>query len=414
MIWRGLELLRNSVALVLLTGAAFLCTTPYALFEWHRFWTDVQFEMHHYSTGHPGAEGSDTWRWYLDRFLLSDPFTGILMGAGILYAVRRRRPTDLVLLSFILPYYLLMAIQVVRFERALMPIVPLGAVLAGRLAADILGARAPQLIGPAIGAVAGGGLLVALTLSAADALDYDRRLTLTDSRAAARDWIMANIPANARIVEEFYTPTLGPDYKVDKVFALSDDSYEDIVCGTDYVVASSGNYARYFVPSDPYPEQRQRYERLFQLPVVQEIALSAGPVQRIISVPKAACPDALFRVSWSSSGLPDSMPQAEKQTVRIAVENTGNSSWTASGPRAVHLSYHWRKGGCGGAVEVWDGARTSLPGNIESGSAVEVEAVVKTPNSPGAYCLQFDLVKEKVDWFSARGGTMLSKSILID
>src|SRR5664279_1589786 len=54
-------------------------------------------------------------------------------------------------------------------------------------------------------------------------------------------------------------------------------------------------------------------------------------------------------------------------------------------------------------VVVLDGARTDLPGDIAPGVKVDLLATVSTPERPGSYLLWWDLVHEKITWFSDTG-----------
>jgi len=293
MLWRGGGLARNCGAILLVAGCTFLATTPYALIHLEEFLSDMQYNAeHHRVIGHAGAEGPDTWKWYIERFILASPPVGALMAAGIVYALIRHRREDAILAVFLFAYYALIAAQIVRWERWLIPIVPVAAALAGRLAADALqwARRVPfrRVAAPALSVV----LVLVLASGALQALEYDRTRTLNDTRHEARQWIADNIPAGARIVKEFYTPTLGSEYEVTKYFGLYQHSFEQLVCEGDYLIASSLNFDRFFVPSDPYPERREVYERVFELPIRHEIRPGAdmtGPRIVILRVPTGMC-----------------------------------------------------------------------------------------------------------------------------
>jgi hypothetical protein len=120
-------------------------------------------------------------------------------------------------------------------------------------------------------------------------------------------------------------------------------------------------------------------------------------------------------VSWTADDIPGSAYVGTTQDVALSFTNTGSSNWNASGTNPVHLSYHWRKGACPGTgTEVWDGIRTALTSDVNAGGLVSsLSAKVKAPSSAGTYCLQFDIVKEGVTWFSAQGANILNKTVSI-
>lgn len=429
MLWRGTTLVRNAAAIAVLSGAAFLATTPYALVEFARFSSDLKFEIDHYSTGHAGAEGGDTWRWYIDRFLLSAPYTGIVMGIGVAYAIARRKTQDLVLLSFVLAYYLVIGSQVVRFERNLMPLVPIASVLGGRVAAETLAAAGHFKLRPLAIALVSAGLVLVFTSATVDSVRYDRRLLIQDTRHVARDWINDNISPGSRMVKEFYTPTLGPEFALQESFGLYERDFREVVCQFQYVVASGGIYDRYFVASNPYPDRREFYERLFKLPVVEKVSptkAAGGPTVVIFRVPGDACLDQIpnlskpsdtdpYAVSWGAETTPATMAANSLTSVTISFGNGGSLSWSASAPNPINLSYHWRSGACPGTgTLVWDGLRTALPWQVKPGEAIHfLTARVRAPATAGQYCLQYDLVREGITWFSTRSEPVLSVSVTV-
>ena len=134
-------------------------------------------------------------------------------------------------------------------------------------------------------------LLLGLAYTAADAFDHDRTLTKTDTRSVARRWIRANLPPGVRVTKEFYTPALGPPFDVKAYFGLYLADYRDVVCGADYVVASSGIYGRYFANPDAYPKRTAFYEQLLQLPAVQTFDAAPGQVGPRIVVLRVTAAD---------------------------------------------------------------------------------------------------------------------------
>ena len=84
-------------------------------------------------------------------------------------------------------------------------------------------------------------------------------------------------------------------------------------------------------------------------------------------------------------------------TVPVTIKNTGSATWSAS---QVFLAYHLYRGG---ALVVWDGARTALPSSLAPGQTATVQLAVRLPATAADYDLRIDLVQEGVTWFSAAG-----------
>lgn len=58
------------------------------------------------------------------------------------------------------------------------------------------------------------------------------------------------------------------------------------------------------------------------------------------------------------------------------------------------------RGGPGGDVVVRDGQRSPLGTVLKAGETATVAGTVVAPSAPGTYCLEFDVVRERVRWWS--------------
>ena len=114
---------------------------------------------------------------YLDRLWEAlGPFL-LVAAVGVVAALVRRTRTDLVLLSFAVVYWLTLMPQQAHFDRYVLPLVPVLAVLAGSVRVAV--------------PVALVALVVPLAWSVSDA----RELTRTDTRVRADAWVATNVPA---------------------------------------------------------------------------------------------------------------------------------------------------------------------------------------------------------------------------
>ena len=101
--------------------------------------------------------------------------------------------------------------------------------------------------------------------------------------------------------------------------------------------------------------------------------------------------------SYAVATPPTTIPAGGNAQIAVALTNTGNLAWNATGPSPVNLSLHWYDA-AGGTV-LWDGPRTALGAAVEPNTSRTVTATVTAPPVPGAYLLRFALVKEGVSWF---------------
>ena len=116
----------------------FVVGTPYAVLDFSQFfWHGIAHEWNHYSTGHPGQEGTANQWWYL-RNLFSEslgPSLCIPILIGLVSSLLRPTRQVFVLLSFPLVYFLFVSSFTVHFPRQMMPLLPFAA-LWGGLACD--------------------------------------------------------------------------------------------------------------------------------------------------------------------------------------------------------------------------------------------------------------------------------------
>ena len=161
----------------LLAVAGFALTSPFVLIHGGAAWGDISRVQRLARDGWLGFEDDPvTPVAYLDRlWSATGPFL-LLALVGVVAALVRRTRTDLVLLSFVAVYWLTLMPQQAHFDRYVLPLVPVLAVLAGSV----------RVLVP----VALVALVVPLVWSVADA----RELTRTDTRLRAATWVAAQHP----------------------------------------------------------------------------------------------------------------------------------------------------------------------------------------------------------------------------
>ncbi len=190
--------------------AGFLVGCPGALLNTAALLRDVRFEAGHVRAGHdlvfvntPPAweyQAAFNLRWGLGMPLL-------LVCAGALgVALWRRRPADVLLLAYLVPYYALIGFAQVKFARYTLPLFPPLLLLAGGwLASTDFSRKAVMQTLRGLGGVAAGyALLLSLAL--------DRTMTLPDTRDQAAAFLRQSDAASVgfAVGPWFYAPTLHP------------------------------------------------------------------------------------------------------------------------------------------------------------------------------------------------------------
>jgi hypothetical protein len=129
----------------------------------------------------------------------------------------------------------------------------------------------------------------------------------------------------------------------------------------------------------------------------------------------AAVSSSQYGVSWGANTLPSTITAGATTNASVSFTNTGTLTWSAGGANPVRFAYHWRNGACPGTTTaVWDGQRTNLAGNVAQSQTVSgLNATIAAPATPGTYCLQYDLVREGITWFSTQGAAIQTQTVSV-
>jgi len=121
-------------------------------------------------------------------------------GLGLLFAIVRRRPADLVLLAFVIPFYLLIAGSQsthLYYQRYMIPLLPLLAILAGRLLASVADVLPIPRLGRASAVLVAS--LALLTPALLDSLHWTAVYARGDTRLEALEWMEDHVPAGTKV-----------------------------------------------------------------------------------------------------------------------------------------------------------------------------------------------------------------------
>ncbi|MBV9310317.1 MAG: glycosyltransferase family 39 protein [Solirubrobacterales bacterium] len=186
--------------------AAFLLANPYAILDFHTFWTGVSSQAslsagaEPVKLGTPATSGIAYYLWTFTWGLGWGPTLAAIGGAVLLLA-RRQIALASVLLPAPIVFIIVMGTQQRFFGRWLMPIFQIVSIVAayGAVADARWLASARRL---PFGAGLGLAAVLLLTQSLVSVLHNDAVLSRPDTRTLARTWMQRNVPAGAKVVIE--------------------------------------------------------------------------------------------------------------------------------------------------------------------------------------------------------------------
>ena len=217
-LYRGREALSRLALAAAASAAAFALTSPYVLLRFGRFRSDMSFlEDFLYGSG-------DLALW--DHLKLTFPHglgwpLYVASALGLARAMVRRRATDVVLLSFAVPFLLLISSVRVTFPRYVLPLVPLLLVFAADLVASVL-ARIPSV---RVRSVAGAAAaLVLLARPLLDSSAFDRIAARDDTRLQAAAFVSETFVPRTRlhVCRGYGAPAINEDRRRPPAFAVEE------------------------------------------------------------------------------------------------------------------------------------------------------------------------------------------------
>ena len=264
--WRGVWRRELYVGMIV-AALAFFLGTPFAVFDFPNFIEGIRWQIFSYSVeGHAGEEGNAL-AWYV-AYLLSQEGLAVLGAVvGIVYAFFARAKRYWVVLSFPLPYFLIVSQMVTRNARTIMLIVPFLGLLTAIVVVELCEwlERTGRVKRSAVVVALLAFVFLMLAIPARETIAADLRLSRSDGRETARQWIAANVPPGSRIALEAYSPYVDRQKFVAQGFyGLPEHLPEWYAAqGFEYLVLSEGAYGRYFADPTRYPDQVKQYDQFF-------------------------------------------------------------------------------------------------------------------------------------------------------
>jgi 4-amino-4-deoxy-L-arabinose transferase-like glycosyltransferase len=253
---------------MILIPIVFFISTPFSVFDRDAFIKAILFEAKHYSRGHPGAESnSHSYAFYLKSLI--DGYGPIFMSMsmiGFWALLKRHKHIAAMLICFPICYYLFIGRFVVRFHRNALALVPFFALFGGYGFYFIADYCKKSFNSTTALRFVVGLMTIIIAIGLSDQLQkicYNLQYrTLPNTRWISMVWVQENLPAGISIGREHYTPPLkSGKFKVARL-GFSGLIKKDI-SEFDYIIASSGNYERFFKKKDKYSEEIAKYNKIF-------------------------------------------------------------------------------------------------------------------------------------------------------
>lgn len=271
--------------------AAFVISTPYFFPDFDTARENIQNEARSTHLGADGLSRPENFIWYF-RSAIPDAITppvAILALAGTIIALVRRNVALLLCIAYGLIFIVGTSYSRLHWQRWIIPVLPVAGILAAYAMQETVSGISRRLRLPASAVPAATVLAIALLLvwPAASTALHDVRDARPSTRLLAREWIIDNLPAGARVTGEWYTaPLTGTSFHYSMPFSLFQSNTLDTYKteGVQYVVASSDIYDRYYAEPELYATIVERYDVLFAEELIQEFRpgiTRGGPTIRI-------------------------------------------------------------------------------------------------------------------------------------
>ncbi len=263
---------------------AFMCTTPYAVLDSDTFMKDLGMMSAFVRGGH-GVTFTGTasgYIYHLQHSLNTGLTTGveIVCIAGFLVILTdilsRRTGTEtgsgLLLMSWIVPYYMIIGTWEVKFDRYVMPLLPFLSVCAGvlihRLSVLLAGIASERWHVSRIKPLGAFIICFSVSLLIVDPLRATKTINndflKLDTRQVSLHWIGRNIPEDSSFFREPYTPDIEllDRYNVTRFnYEIERMSLSEIAAA-DYLIISSDVYSRYYSHPEDAQEQIDFYDSI--------------------------------------------------------------------------------------------------------------------------------------------------------
>lgn len=111
-----------------------------------------------------------------------------------------------------------------------------------------------------------------------------------------------------------------------------------------------------------------------------------------------------YRTRFTNHNTPATVPASQTLTISLTLQNVGGRTWVREGPNPFTLGFQWytMDSQMVSFPQQLD-FHTPLPVDIPPNQTVTLQARLRTPDTPGAYHLRWDMLHEGITWFTTQG-----------
>jgi len=258
------SVLRGVGAGLLAVPAAFLVSTPFFLLDLPLVQRDLVSQSKGQHLGADGLSFAGNLVYYAREgmpMLLSLPLA-ILACWGAALAVARREPKPMLLVLAGATCLVGISLSSLHWARWLIEVLPVLSVLAAVPVVLVAREIPGRFLKPIVAALA----VAALSAAPLSALGREAlQMSQPSTRMLARDWIIGNLPAGAKLAQEWYTaPLAGAGFAVVESMSLARGKTLEWYrgAGIRYLVTSDSISGRYLIQPDRYPSEAAFYRAL--------------------------------------------------------------------------------------------------------------------------------------------------------
>lgn len=194
---------RNIVYSLIFMALTFFITNPFIILDFKTFNEHFKYQMEWPSMYSETLSGFGAGHIFYLKSIVSyclGLVLGVISLLGFLFALYRREKCDLIIFSFIVPFFLVLGLTNLPYFRYMIPILPFLVLFGGRLVFEFLNFSPIKLNANNKSLIISIVTLILILSPMYNLINYNIRANEKDIRIVAKEWVEANIPKDSKIL----------------------------------------------------------------------------------------------------------------------------------------------------------------------------------------------------------------------